>query len=147
MLGIIFLVLRILIAGLLFLFLGWSLRLIWLDLQKQARSAAVTPIPSLTLEPETDANLPGYCFIQPVVIVGRDPACDCLLAEKTISGQHARLSFQMTQWWVEDLQSTNGSFLNQQPIASPVVLTSGDELRFGQLSFRVTIEGSETTSN
>jgi pSer/pThr/pTyr-binding forkhead associated (FHA) protein len=72
-------------------------------------------------------------------MVGRDPACDLILADKTVSGQHARLSYQMTQWWVEDLQSTNGSRLNQQAVSSPVVLTSGDELCFGQLVFQVQI--------
>jgi pSer/pThr/pTyr-binding forkhead associated (FHA) protein len=142
MLGIIFLILRILLAVLLFLFLGWALRLIWLGLKEQARRAAVSQIPSLTLDPEPQADLESFHFTQPTAVVGRDPACDCLLADKTISGQHARLTYEMTQWWVEDLQSTNGTFLNQQSISTPVVLTSGDELRFGQLAFRVIIEGA-----
>lgn len=140
MLGIVFLVIRILIAGLLFLFLGWALRLIWLDWQKQARNTILAQIPALTLEPEGGADLQSYSFTQAAVVVGRDPACDCLLVDKTISGQHARLSYQMKQWWVEDLQSTNGTTLNEQAINSPVVLANGDELRFGHLLFNVTIE-------
>lgn len=143
MLAIIFLALRIVIASLLFLFLGWALRLIWLDWQKQARSSAGAPMPVLILEPLGESELESFRVTQSIALVGRDPACDCLLADKTISGQHARLSYQMTQWWVEDLQSTNGTTLNEQPVASPVVLTGGDELRFGQLSFKVAIEDSQ----
>jgi hypothetical protein len=140
MLGVIFLILRILLAALLFLFLGWALRLIWLGLKDQARQAARSQIPVLALAPLSVDNAVNFYFTQPVVLVGRDPACDCLLADKTISGQHARLHYELTQWWVEDLRSTNGTFLNQQAVASPVVLANGDELCFGQLAFRVTFE-------
>jgi pSer/pThr/pTyr-binding forkhead associated (FHA) protein len=140
MLGIIFLVLRILLASVLFLFLGWAFYLIWRDLKEHALNAISTQIPTLTLMPSLDTSHKTYHFKSAEVTVGRDPACECHLVDKTISGQHALLSYQMTQWWVEDLQSTNGTTLNQQPVASPMVLASGDELRFGQLTFQVSIE-------
>ncbi|MFU8774027.1 MAG: FHA domain-containing protein, partial [Anaerolineales bacterium] len=47
--------------------------------------------------------------------------------------QHARLSFHHNQWWIEDMGSKNGTFLNQQFVATPLVVTSGDELLFGQV--------------
>jgi pSer/pThr/pTyr-binding forkhead associated (FHA) protein len=140
MLGIIFLILRILLAIALFLFLAWAFYLIWRDLKRHAQVSITTQIPTLSLSPTTDLAQQSYRFKSAVITVGRDPACECHLNDKTISGQHARLSYQMTQWWVEDLQSTNGTSLNQQPVANPMVLASGDELRFGQLTFYVSIE-------
>jgi pSer/pThr/pTyr-binding forkhead associated (FHA) protein len=140
MLGILFLILRILLAAVLFVFLGWALYLIWRDLKQHAQRAITTQIPLLTLTPTLDPAQQIFRFKNTEVTVGRDPACECHLVDKTISGQHARLSYQMTQWWVEDLQSTNGTTLNQQPVAGPMVLASGDELGFGQLSFHISIE-------
>jgi pSer/pThr/pTyr-binding forkhead associated (FHA) protein len=140
MLGVIFLLLRILLAAVLFSFLGWALYLIWRDLKQHARETTIAQIPNLTLSPTPDLSQQSFSFRSEAITIGRDPACECHLMDKTISGQHARLSYQMTQWWVEDLQSTNGTFLNQQPVDSPMVLATGDELRFGQLTFHVAIK-------
>lgn len=139
MLATLFLILRVLITIVLLLFLGWSMRLVWLDLNRQARLPLAPSIPMLSLFQASYLTRPAFQCSSTVAIVGRDPACDLTLADKTVSGQHARLSYQMTQWWVEDLQSTNGTRLNQQAVSSPVVLTNGDELCFGQLVFQVQI--------
>ncbi len=139
MLGILFLILRLLLASALFVFLGGAFYLLWRDLQREARNAASTQIPALRLTSTTSTPQQSYLFRNAEVMVGRDPACDCHLTDQTISGKHARLAYRMSQWWVEDLQSTNGSMLNDTPVASPMVLANGDELRFGQLSFRVII--------
>ena len=142
MLGIIFLTLRILAAAALFLFLGWALRLIWMDLKRQAVGEADQKIPGLTLTPVENPELESYQTSQSPLTVGRDPACGLHLQDKTISSRHAQLTYQMGQWWVEDLQSMNGTDLNNQVVSGPVVLTSGDELRFGQILFQV--EKAET---
>jgi pSer/pThr/pTyr-binding forkhead associated (FHA) protein len=67
------------------------------------------------------------------VLIGRDPACEMILDDPTVSNRHARLSYHHGQWWLEDLQSTNGTFLNNEPIAAPLVVTSGDVVRCGQV--------------
>jgi len=140
MLGVIFLLLRVLLALVLYLFLAWALRLIWLDLRQQARVAVAPQIPMLSLKPASEESLKTFHSNSAEMTVGRDPACDCCLTDKTISGQHARLSYRMAQWWVEDLQSTNGTYLNGQTVTGPLVLASEDLLRFGQISFTVTID-------
>jgi pSer/pThr/pTyr-binding forkhead associated (FHA) protein len=68
------------------------------------------------------------------------------LEEKTISARHARLYYEMAQWWAEDLHSTNGTFLNDELIASPMVLTSGDHLRCGEAIFEISIIPSGSTA-
>ncbi len=139
MLATLFLILRILITIVLLLFLGWSMRLVWLDLNRQAMLPIAASIPTLSLFQDDNLSRPAFQCSSTQAMVGRDPACDLILADKTVSGQHALFSYQMTQWWVEDLHSTNGTRLNQQVVSSPVVLTSGDELCFGQLVFQVQI--------
>jgi hypothetical protein len=143
MLGVIFFVLRILAAVALFAFLGWALRLIWLDLNRQSRAAMQSSTPSLVLRPQNELDLDNFRARSLELVVGRDPACELCLKDNTISGQHARLAYSLGQWWVEDLQSTNGTYLNGQPVASAVVLTTGDELRFGQIAFGVSISQTE----
>jgi hypothetical protein len=138
--GPILLALRIAMALALYIFLGWALLTLWRELRRSARQAAISNIPALELRLETDETYPPYRFTIPDVTIGRDQACQCCLDDKTISGQHARLAYKLEQWWIEDLNSTNGTFLNQEPVASPLVVTQGDQLRCGQVSFRIAIE-------
>ena len=44
------------------------------------------------------------------------------------------------EWWVEDLDSTNGTFLNQIQVEEPMVITSGDDLRCGRINIQIKIE-------
>ena len=135
-----FLILRIAIALALYAFLAWALVTLWRDLRHSARQAVIPKIPALELHFEADEAHPPYRFTIPEITIGRDPACQCHLDGKTISGQHARLSYRLEQWWIEDLNSTNGTFLNQEPVSSPVVVTQGDQLRCGQVLLRITIQ-------
>jgi pSer/pThr/pTyr-binding forkhead associated (FHA) protein len=139
MLAILFLIFRILATVSLFLFLIWALRIIWLDLKRQAAGQPDFQAPLLRLIPPENTQLEMYQANSESVLIGRDPACGLYLGDKTISGHHARLTYQMGQWWIEDLHSMNGTFLNNQPVNTPMVLASGDEIRFGGLSFQAQI--------
>lgn len=68
--------------------------------------------------------------------VGRAPECDICLASAGISRMHARLRPREYGIEVEDLRSTNGSFLNGQRITVGIARI-GDEIAFDQLRFRV----------
>ena len=59
-----------------------------------------------------------------------------LLLDASVSRHHARLVQDAErQWHVEDLQSSNGSFVNDAPISGAVALTTGDRLAFSDLGF------------
>jgi pSer/pThr/pTyr-binding forkhead associated (FHA) protein len=47
------------------------------------------------------------------------------------SQQHARLFGRQGGWYVEDLGSTNGTFVNEQRLASPALVQPGDKIRMG----------------
>jgi pSer/pThr/pTyr-binding forkhead associated (FHA) protein len=67
-----------------------------------------------------------------VVDVGREPSLPLHLDEDTqVSRRHARIALQGGQVVVEDLGSTNGTYVNEQPISSPRALNPGDRVRIG----------------
>jgi pSer/pThr/pTyr-binding forkhead associated (FHA) protein len=66
------------------------------------------------------------------IVIGRDPTSDFVLADGEVSGQHARITPSPDgSATVEDLESTNGTFVNQNELEGPAHLDAGDELLLG----------------
>jgi hypothetical protein len=72
-------------------------------------------------------------------VVGRDPGCEIVVADGSVSRRHARLEQRGGNWWVVDQGSANGTYLNSLRIAEQA-LKNGQELRFGALAFRVDLK-------
>src|SRR5256714_10400449 len=73
-----------------------------------------------------------------VVAVGRGPSLPLHLDEDTqVSRRHARFTAQGGGVAVEDLGSTNGTYVNEQPISSPRTLNPGDKVRIGLTVFEL----------
>lgn len=71
------------------------------------------------------------------VEVGRDPACSLAFPEvPSLSRVHARVGYVADAVVVEDLESTNGSFVNDRRLVAPAELVSGDRLQVGALHFK-----------
>lgn len=139
--GILLLGLRILLAASLYAFLGWALYTLWMDLKRESEILAVRQAPPITLK--LNAPDQALSFTKNEISIGRDPASDLPLEDKTVSTQHARLVYHHNQWWIEDLGSTNGTFLNQERVSSPLVITEGDQIRCGQIVLEILI-GSQS---
>lgn len=75
------------------------------------------------------------------VIIGRLPDCEIVLAKPYVSRQHARVFRENGAWYVEDLGSSGGTFLNRMPLAQRGTLVDGDEIGIGDL--RVTFNTPE----
>jgi hypothetical protein len=132
--GIIFLILRFLVALALFTFLGFVLWTLWRDLRRQEEALSARRLPPIQV---SLADGSQRRFSTPEVVIGRDLACEMLLDDPTVSNRHARLSYHHGQWWLEDLHSTNGTFLNGEAVASPLVVTSGDIVLCGQVELQL----------
>lgn len=131
--GPIVLALRLLLALALYVFLGWTLWTIWQDLKRSGVQAAAQKIPIIRLEVRMNKRGPVLrAFSQPEIFLGRDPICDVHLDDETVSVRHAKLSYHHGQWWIEDLESTNGTTLNRGRLSTATVLTTGDEIRCGK---------------
>lgn len=137
--GFIVLFLRLALAVTLYAFLIWALYTLWRDFRAQTQLVSGREIPVLVLALDQDEGTMDVKFTQPEVIIGRDPSSAFPINDETVSAHHARLSYHKKQWWLEDLHSTNGSFLNDERILSTVVVTSGDIVRCGQAEILVTV--------
>ena len=73
--------------------------------------------------------------------IGRDSTNEITINDAEVSRRHARLTFQGGKYVLEDLGSTNGTFVNGQRLAGPRVLKDGEVVSFGEqivLVFEVT---------
>ena len=77
---------------------------------------------------------PGMTFdlTKEVTMFGRDVTNDITLGDAEVSRQHARLTRTPAGFVLEDLGSTNGSFVNNERLAAPRVLNAGDLIGFGE---------------
>jgi ABC-type multidrug transport system ATPase subunit len=64
-------------------------------------------------------------------LIGRDPNCDLILENPEVSSRHCRLSCERDVFSLEDLGSTNGTFVNGTRINSKVVVKSSDRITLG----------------
>ena len=71
------------------------------------------------------------------VIVGRNPGADIRSAPATVSGRHARFTLMGQNLFIEDLGSTNGTFVNGQRIFEPTALRNKDVVTIGDVAIRV----------
>ena len=132
--GIIFLILRLLLVLALFAFLGFVLWTLWRDLKQQDEVLASRRLPPIQI---MLADGSQRRFSTPEVTIGRDPTSEMALDDPTVSNLHARLSYHHGQWWLEDLHSTNGTFLNGEEVSTPLVVTAGDVVRCGQVEIKL----------
>ena len=74
----------------------------------------------------------------PSNIIGRSMEhCEIALNDSFLSQQHARLELRNNAWVIEDLHSTNGSFVNDIEVRDSTTLEDGDIIRFGRVELRL----------
>src|SRR5438105_1137708 len=76
----------------------------------------------------------------PQFLVGRDPQCHLRPASALISKRHCALLQRDGKVFVRDFDSTNGTFVNEQPVKGEVELHHEDKLKVGPLAFTVRLE-------
>ncbi len=84
---------------------------------------------------------------KPVMTIGREAGNDIVLEDPQVSRHHARLTLQAGGYAIEDLGSTNGTFINEQRVMGARPIYPGDQLRLGDnvvLSLMGSIGAGET---
>jgi pSer/pThr/pTyr-binding forkhead associated (FHA) protein len=66
------------------------------------------------------------------ILIGRADDSTLVLTDDFASSRHARLTNRSGQWYVEDLGSTNGTYLDQQRVQGPLLVGPGQPIRIGQ---------------
>lgn len=75
-----------------------------------------------------------YDFKQPSIVIGRDDGVDVLIDNPSVSRRHAEIRLGDNGWEVEDLGSSNGTFIGGTKIQGAQSLGLGDEIGFGKFS-------------
>ena len=147
MIASVVLVLRIALAIALYAFLAWALITLLRDLRQQGTKLAEQKKPGLTITvlSEHSRQKQGR-FSQSEIIIGRHAHCDLSIMDEALSAQHARISHHHGQWWLEDLNSTNGTFLNDSKLTTSAVVITGDQFKCGNTLFvlHIDIEGEKS---
>jgi hypothetical protein len=148
-------VLKVVFLGLLYLFFLRVLRAVWIELRepKTVQVAAVPPPappqphPAPARKRDSSVRRSGdkLVVLEPnerrgqtfdlgeELTVGRAEGCGVALPEDTFVSQlHARVFRRNGSFYVEDLGSTNGTFLNRKPVTTAVQLRKGDRLQVGK---------------
>ncbi len=74
-------------------------------------------------------------------LIGRGRECDVRLRDSSISREHARIVVESGLYYLEDLDSRNGTFLNEAPVHAAVPLYDGDVLRISRFAFTFRSDG------
>jgi pSer/pThr/pTyr-binding forkhead associated (FHA) protein len=69
--------------------------------------------------------------------VGRAATCDLVVADTYVSNVHARIFSRDGSWWLEDLGSTNGTYLNRSRVSAPTAIGPGDQVRMGKATLEL----------
>ncbi|HPZ43765.1 MAG TPA: FHA domain-containing protein [Bacillota bacterium] len=115
------------------------------DKDPDSRGAGV----SLTVLESSIAELqPGDTFaVNKEIFIGRSEENDIPTVDSFASTRHARIYLKEGQYWLEDLNSTNGTFLNGVQISKPTVLANADMIRVGGITFQFVRWGYEMGSD
>ena len=143
-------VLTIALLVLLYLFFFRVVRAVWAELRPAAARPQPVPVPSgaapapaapkrsrrATAQPQLvvlePAELFGRAFpLDTEVSIGRAAGCQITLDDTYSSQIHARVFQRDGVWQVEDLGSTNGTWINRQKVSGPMVMKPGDRLQIG----------------
>lgn len=139
--ALILFILRLLSAALLLAFVGAIGWFIYRDIQLATRSLpeAQRSYGSLRVIATNSANLAeGSTFpILPVTGIGRASSNTIVVDDDYVSSEHALLSLRGSQWWLEDLNSRNGTLLNEVPLETATVVTIGDVVTIGNTQFKL----------
>ncbi len=124
--------------GVLFWFLYTDIRLTRLESGGQPASyGALRVLANRTGKPPVNSILE----LAPITTIGRHSHNSIVLDDAYISGEHALLSWRDSQWWLEDLGSRNGTRLNDIDLTDPVVISAGDVISIGEVSFKLELPG------
>jgi pSer/pThr/pTyr-binding forkhead associated (FHA) protein len=104
------------------------------------RSEIAQQTPRLTVE-RAPGHEPGMIYdLEGEVVLGRGNQAEIRLEDPFASSQHARIYEQGGIFAIEDLRSTNGTYLNEEQLESPRPLHSGDRVRIGDSEFTFEVD-------
>jgi pSer/pThr/pTyr-binding forkhead associated (FHA) protein len=129
---------RLLFLLMLYLFLARLIRVLLRDLRAAAREPVQRPGRLVVLESPSGEPAVGRSFgLDVITSLGRDVNNAIVIDDPFASTEHAILTFRGRTWYLEDLGSTNGSYINGHRIEGVAAMGFGDEVQIGQVRMRL----------
>ena len=131
--------LRLLFLAFLYLFLLAVVRVLIRDLRAAAREPQAELGRLIVVASQPGGELrAGMAFsLDAITTLGRDVNNTIVVEDPFASAEHAVLTFRGRTWYVEDLDSTNGTYVNGGRVEGVAPIGYGDELQVGQIRFRL----------
>jgi hypothetical protein len=127
--------------GLIYLFLFQIMAIIRSDMRASRKTAKTTHetgncLEILSGEDSLEGARGNIIPLSTTISFGRDPSNSVQIFDSMVSNHHARISLLASGYFIEDLGSKNGTFVNDVMISQPVSLKRGDVIRIGMVSLK-----------
>jgi len=142
-------ILRYFLLAAVWLFFVYAARMVYVEVRRSRAEQATPAAPAapvvvdrslaLRLKVVDPPQRRGRSFeLGEEVTVGRSPGCAVALEDDTFASSiHARVFQRNNDLWLEDLGSTNGTYLNQERVDGPARLQRGDKIKVGSTILEV----------
>jgi FHA domain len=143
-------VLKIVLLVLLYFFVWRAVRAVTVDLYggTERRSRPAQPkqrqprrprrgAPSKVMVLDEKGSKVGTHRLAGTLQIGRASSCQIRPNDTYVSQMHAKIANRNGSWVIEDLGSTNGTYLNQRKVTVPTGLSPGDRIRVGKTTLEV----------
>ncbi|HSJ87897.1 MAG TPA: FHA domain-containing protein [Anaerolineales bacterium] len=147
MIATVVLAIRLVLAITLYAFLGWAFYTLLQELRLQGNKLAAQRKLGISFHIRLEDGRESIRhFTQQEIMLGRDTNSDLTVMDDALSAHHARVTYHHGQWWLEDLNSTNGTYLNNEKLNTAAVVITGDEFRCGNTVFSIRIDADDKLS-
>jgi hypothetical protein len=131
-------VVRLIFLAMLYAFLWMVVRALVRDLRAAAREPTTELGRLVVVASPKGEPAPGVTFaLDAITSLGRDVNNSIVLDDEFASATHAALTYRGRAWYVEDLGSTNGTFVNGSQVDGLAPIAFGDEIQVGQVRLRL----------
>lgn len=107
------------------------------DSTKKASSSNIRGLEVLTSMDEAKLKVGSVIPMATTITLGRKENNTVVLNDRFVSSYHAKIYLKNSEYYLEDLQSTNGTYVNENKIEGNVRLNVNDIIRFGSTAFKV----------
>lgn len=131
-------VLRLLFLAVLYIFLWLVVRALLRDLRAAAREPTLELGRLIVVAAPSGEPAVGSVFaLDAITTLGRDVNNAIVIEDEFVSASHAALTYRGRAWYVEDMGSTNGTYVNGSQVDGLSPVAFGDEIQVGQARLRL----------
>ncbi|MDO5716033.1 MAG: FHA domain-containing protein [Tissierellia bacterium] len=134
---IVSMILKYLFVIIIYYFIFNIIKMIYLDIRGTSNMNYVTNtyLKLINRKEKLAFKVQEHYFIGDKTLIGRDDKCDIVLKDRFVSKRHARIIKDQGIYFIEDLHSANGTFLNGEQIFEVIELKDKDLIDIGQIEF------------